>query len=304
MKKRRKRPVPRRELTAAQILDWADEFRARIGRWPKRTDGPVVGSHGMTWSRLDSALHSGSLGLPGGSSLVRLLQEQRGYRNMAQLPKLTVAEILAWADAFHDRTQSWPNADSGPIPDSGGESWQRVDAALRNCLRGLRKLTSLAQLLARHRQVRNNKGRPRLSEEQILRWLDAHRDRAGRWPTHEAGPIVDAPGETWNGVDSALRAGVRGLPGGSSIARLLARKRQVRNSRDLPLLPASQILAWADAHHERTGKWPQVRSGPILEAGDGETWSAIEAVLRVGSRGLPGGSTLSRFLRQHRPRQS
>jgi hypothetical protein len=26
------------------------------------------------------------------------------------------------------------------------------------------------------------------------------------------------------------------------------------------------ILAWADAHHARTGKWPTRNSGPIREA--------------------------------------
>jgi hypothetical protein len=31
----------------------------------------------------------------------------------------------------------------------------------------------------------------------------------------------DAPGETWAGIDSALRTARRGLPGGSSLAKLL-----------------------------------------------------------------------------------
>jgi hypothetical protein len=34
---------------------------------------------------------------------------------------------------------------------------------------------------------------------------------------------VDAVGETWRAIDTALRRGLRGLPGGDSLRRLLGR---------------------------------------------------------------------------------
>jgi hypothetical protein len=37
--------------------------------------------------------------------------------------------------------------------------------------------------------------------------------------------VLDAPGETWKGINQALWAGNRGLPGGDSLARLLRRHR-------------------------------------------------------------------------------
>jgi hypothetical protein len=40
-------------------------------------------------------------------------------------------------------------------------------------------------------------------------------------------------------------------------------------------LTVGQVLAWADAHHTRTGKWPTVASGPVAEA-PGERWTAID----------------------------
>jgi hypothetical protein len=64
-----------------------------------------------------------------------------------------------------------------------------------------------------------------LTVEQILAWADAHRARTGGWPGIDSGPIADAPGESWKAVDSALRAGCRGLPGCDSLPRLLARHR-------------------------------------------------------------------------------
>ena len=67
------------------------------------------------------------------------------------------------------------------------------------------------------------------------------------------------------------------------------------------ILPLSylQILAWADAHFEQTGRWPAVKSGPIAQA-SGETCAAIDAALRMGSRGLRGGSSLGRLLAKQR----
>jgi hypothetical protein len=65
--------------------------------------------------------------------------------------------------------------------------------------------------------------RPPLSEEQILAWADAHFARTGRRPTRDCGSGPEAPGETWEGVNHALRKGYRGLPGGDTLARLLDR---------------------------------------------------------------------------------
>jgi hypothetical protein len=67
--------------------------------------------------------------------------------------------------------------------------------------------------------------RPPLTEGQILAWADAHRARTGGWPGTGSGPVADAPGESWKAVDTALRVGCRGLPGGDSLPRLLARHR-------------------------------------------------------------------------------
>ena len=64
-------------------------------------------------------------------------------------------------------------------------------------------------------------------------------------------------------------------------------------------LTVGQILAWADAHHTRTGKWPTLASGPVAEA-PGERWTAIDTALRLGCRGLPGGDSLTRLLDRHR----
>src|SRR5439155_5918892 len=133
---------------------------------------------------------------------------------------------------------------------------------------------------------------PPLSEDQILHWADEHHARTGSWPTYRSGLIPGSGRETWNSIDGALRSGVRSLPGRSSLAKLLAGRRCVRNHKQLPQLTEEQILAWADAFHRRTGTWPSIHSGPITSA-PGETWMAVQMALRNGTRGMVGGSSLA-----------
>src|SRR5262249_33898670 len=85
--------------------------------------------------------------------------------------------------------------------------------------------SSLLRLLARKRGARNPLALPPLTEGQVLAWADVHFHRTGRWPKYDSGPIPEAPGETWQRVDRALREGERGLPGESWVARLLAERR-------------------------------------------------------------------------------
>jgi hypothetical protein len=81
--------------------------------------------------------------------------------------------------------------------------------------------SSLVLLLVKKRGLRHPLQLDPLSEEQIVRWADLHYQRTGSLPRYDSGPIADAPGATWCGLDNALRRGSRGLPGGSSVARLL-----------------------------------------------------------------------------------
>jgi hypothetical protein len=286
-------------LTVEQVLGWADAHHGRTGRWPGKKSGPVPGAPGEKWLNIDQALRAGGRGLPGGESLARLLARQRGVRNKARVPPLTVEQVLAWADAHRERTGRWPGRKSGPVPGAPGEKWRNIDRALRLGGRGLPGGDSLAQLLARERGAPSTARPPSLTTEQVLAWADAHRERTGRWPGAMSGPVQDAPGETWRGVDVALRDGGRGLPGGDSLARLLARERGVRNVSNPPDLTEEQVLAWADAHRERTGRWPGRESGSVPGA-PGEKWRNIDQALRLGGRGLPGGDTLAQLLRRHR----
>src|SRR5581483_7950611 len=262
----RPKQLRRPRLTIRRILAWADSEHRFRGRWPRKTDGPVLRHPDETWEGIDSALRSGHRGLPGGSSLPKLLFERRGVRNSRGLSPLTEEQIVTWARVHLAVTGTWPSNGSGTVLAAPGENWENIDSALRCAGRGLPGGDTLARLLARRLGVRNLTNLPDLAVEQILVWADAHRRRTGDWPRAASGPIPEAPGETWQNVESALREGARGLEGGSSLARLLQQHRGLRNPKNLPPLSEKQIVAWAKAHRDRTGRRPSAQSGPILEA--------------------------------------
>jgi hypothetical protein len=146
---------------------------------------------------------------------------------------LTVAQILAWADRHRRRTLRWPRRDSGPVAGAPGAAWVNVHQALLRDLRGLPGGSSLSRLLAERGgkppRARANPLKPRagpLTVGQILRWAERHFRSTGRWLSAASGAVTDAPGEHGRALDSALRHGFRGLPGGDSLARLLRGRHQ------------------------------------------------------------------------------
>ena len=282
-------------LTIRQILTWMDAHKATTGVWPNQHSGQVTGTD-ETWAGIQDSLLSGRRGLMGGSSLAKLLSEHHAIRNHMNLPPLTTHQILTWSDAHNAMTGDWPNKNTGQVTGTN-ESWAAINSALGGGHRGLSGSSSLAKLLAEHRSVRNFMDLPPLSIKQILAWADEHKAATGNWPEKETGAIART-GETWAGINTALNRGKRGLAGGSTLAKLLAKHRCVRNTMDLSPLNIKQILVWVDLHKEATDDWPSQKSGRVT--GMDETWLGIDATLRAGRRGLPGGSSLARLLAEHR----
>ena len=284
------------DFTVEQILKCADAHHDRTGKWPTAHSGAVDDVPGEAWLAINNALRVGSRGLPKGSSLHQLLVAH-GRREAKD--DLTVEQILASADAHHKRTGKWPTQTSGVVDDAPGETWKAINSALRVGSRGLPKGSSLHQLLVAHgrREAKDD-----LTVEQILARADAHHARTRKWPTETSGVVHDAPGETWTtwaAINRALGVGGRGLPGGSSLYKVLVAHGRREAKDDLTV---EQILAWADAHHARTRKWPtsnQVFGSGAVDDAPGETWKNINAALRVGTRGLPKGSSLHQLLVAH-----
>jgi hypothetical protein len=71
--------------------------------------------------------------------------------------------------------------------------------------------------------------KPHLSIEQIRAWADAHHAATGEWPTPYSGRVAAAPEHTWGGLQSVLHLGLRGLPAGMTLHKLLADRKRPRS---------------------------------------------------------------------------
>jgi hypothetical protein len=283
-------------LRLEQVLEWAAAHHAATGKWPGQDSGPVrEAPFPLTWKAVDMAFRKGLRGLPRGLLLAALSPDYGKIR-----PPLSIAQILAWADAHHAAHGHWPTQRSGEIPGTGGERWAAIDHCLCYGKRGLSGGQSLGRVFHEHRGMRHPQFLPALTVEQILGWADAYHETYGVWPQDRSGPVAGAPGETWYAIDGALRYGKRGLAAGVTLARLLAEHRGPRPAGEAPALCLEQVLAWADAYRAARGCWPTMRSGPIPGA-SGESWKTVTRALRQGARGLPVALSIAGLLRAHRP---
>jgi hypothetical protein len=66
-----------------------------------------------------------------------------------------------------------------------------------------------------------------------------------------------------------------------------------------PEVTVERILAWADAYHAATGRWPSDASGPV-EEGSRLSWQTINRSMCKGHHDLPVGTTLARLIVEHR----
>ena len=253
------------------IAQWLFDHHKKTGKWANgRTPGGPVPRE--TWKNLDQALRNGHRGLPDKSSLT-ILKEQRDFG----VRLLNEDMIAQWLLDHHKKTGKWANqlTPGGPIP---GETWKNLDPVLRNGHRGLPGKSSLTIL-------KEQRGFGALNEDMIAQWLLDHHKKMGGWVNSNTpgGPI---PGETWKSLDNVLRKGLRGLPSGSSLAKL--KKQRGLGKR---LLNEDMIAQWLLDHYKKTGKWANqlTPGGPVPR----ETWKNLDQALRKGLRGLPSGSSLA-----------
>ncbi len=66
-----------------------------------------------------------------------------------------------------------------------------------------------------------------------------------------------------------------------------------------PPLTVDMILAWADEFHRQRGRFP-IHDDGIVPGELTQTWCGIDNSLRSGTRGLPGGDTLTKLLVRYR----
>ena len=108
-----------------------------------RCSGAIPGTD-ATWQVVNSSLQSGFRGFDGGSSLSQLLHECRGHTPQAMKPKLSIEQILDWADQYYAVNEKWPSLKSGKIQGTH-ETWCGI-GHVKGGGRGLPAGSTLGQL--------------------------------------------------------------------------------------------------------------------------------------------------------------
>jgi hypothetical protein len=211
---------------------------------------------------------------------IRECQERKGW--------LTEDKVWEAAQAWYKKHGEWPTQRSrGSIPELPEDTWVQIDSAFRNGIRGLPK-SSLSIHLASRGVLNRNGKRVLQGEAEVWKVAQAWYKKHGEWPSAgDPRKISELPGYTWAAIDSLLRRGGKGLPGGSSISVLLASK-GVINLNSKADLTEDKIWKVAQGWHKKHGEWPTQRSRGSIPELPGDTWSSINAALRVNRRGLSG----------------
>ncbi|MBN8521251.1 MAG: hypothetical protein J0L77_05060 [Alphaproteobacteria bacterium] len=298
--------------------------RQQTGRWPTQKSGLV--KHGpyangrITFLALGKALSVGSRGLTGGSSLPQECeyvsnQFKLNYVNVLKQSNYDLNKIRETIFETRRQTGKWPSMERGLVkygPYADGKTkFHALNAALKNGLRGLPGGSSIADQCSIVSEqfgldYFNIFKQPNYDLEKIREILLKARMETGRWPTRSSGLVQYEPyadGKTkYATFDAALRKGRRGLSGRSSLSQECAfvSKRYGLDYINLKAQPSYNLEIIHETilkTRQATGQWPKMEWGLIqhgLYADGKTTFISIDSALRLGIRGLKGGSSLAR----------
>jgi hypothetical protein len=204
-------------ITPEMVREAIRAFFRQHNRFPKRHDGECP--LGPNWLTLNSYLLKGGYrSLPGGSSLAQEVAVVRRELGL-EPPALTRDRIQEAIEEYRKTTSAYPtNKTKGPAPGLG-LAWGSLDNWLKRG--GLGDKTTLAELV---REVRTRRGdlppghKTPLSLGEVHEAIREYARTYGARPTRTTG-LPCGVGITWATLENALKKGMRGLPGGSSLAK-------------------------------------------------------------------------------------
>ncbi len=297
-------------LSKQLIIGWIQQHIVKYDKKPGKHTGVnefADGEHkGITWAAIDIALRKGLRTLPGGSCLVKI-NEELGHRSFHKPPPFSKQQVLDWIIKYKEKNDKYPTQTDGIIEfaegEYEGETWSSVDSALRKERRGFSGGSSLATLVTEEFNIKNHMKLPNLTTTLIIEWATQYFSIHDKKPTRYSGIIEfvskEYEGITWAIVNKALEHGVRGFPGGSSLAKLIQKKLNIKNHMDLPKLTEEMIVKWISQYIEKHKEKPTKDRG-IIEFASGTykgiTWGAVISALTKGGRGLPKGSSLATLI--------
>lgn len=143
-----------------------------------------------------------------------------------------------------------------------------------------------------------------LMDDQLIGWIEKHKQDNGKFPNCHSGSVVYAPNDepiTWSGVNACLQKTYRGRNGDSSLSRFISEHFDVVTKSTSKCYTDEILLQWIGRFYDDNGCYPTKRSGDIpwvMEAGySPTTWDGLDRCLRKGYKGFFGDSSLYRFIK-------
>jgi len=271
------------------------EYHRQHGTYPQPLNGDATAYFGYpeTWAAVDCALVQGIRGLPGKDSLFQV-----AFRLglVGGKPSLTIVKIQAAITAFHKDQGTHPNEKSGDATAYFGypETWSAVQAAAYHGVRGLPGGSTLITIA---REMGLVKGKPPLNMPLVKKAISSFYKEHGIHPNGASGDATAYFGysETWGAVQSALKKGYRGLPGGKTLVEV-AIQMGLHQKRE----PLTKAILRRAIHkfYDEHGFPPTAESGDATAYfGYQVMWRTIDSCIRYGNRGLSKGGSLAQVVR-------
>jgi len=215
-------------LSHSRIIGAIREYYGLHGRLPSEyTQGEVPGIPGTSWKALSQSCRDGYRGLPeGGPTLGQILASVRDELPPMHRLHLTEDLILLAARSVYENHKVFPCLNSKEeVPGFPDLTWRQINSAGRDGRWGLAPGRTLAKIL---RPLREELGiRAPLSIEKILGWALKSFRIHGHFPTQlSKEPVPGMPHESWSAIAEAASLGLRGLPKGLSLSKMLAPLKQ------------------------------------------------------------------------------
>jgi hypothetical protein len=284
------------QLTTELIMDYAKQHYELTNDYPHSSSQWALKAIKDSWQAIDVALRNGQRSLNAlDGGLSKLLELNKLKRHRGSAP--TKAQILEAAIEYqtsHPKGK-WPTRVSGNVTELLDITWSAINDALKRGAITDTPERSLAQFLERVVDRRNQANLANLTETTILNWCDEYFSAHGKYPGQGSEALESMDSETFNNINAALTSGHRGLPGGSSLAKLLRKNRNYQDNYSRPKLTLPKIIDMMVDHYQTFAKWP-VSTDKEVVGHASEKWSAINAALHIGSRGLrTSGNSLAKL---------
>jgi hypothetical protein len=298
------------DLSVRDIVDWANVFKSKHGRYPHQRDldtSMIPENFGIKkWGQVDHCLRKGHRGLPNGKSLVYL------FRPSPLEGDNFINEIKQVALSFFKKNKKLPSVTEDLSLSDGITQWRSVSQYLKQGLRDTKRFNykGLKDFYKKELSVCGQEAvegivKPPLCplslKESIKKYIEKEKKRP--WAHSD---FCHSDGTSSRNIDKYLRDGLRGFLGGSSLSKLVDEvELEMENNNELPIGYAtkkSKILSISEIKKELKEYIILNKRNVENSSSDfvlnGTTTSQIKWALQEGLRGLSKGGSLSKLSKE------